>query len=233
MPQLYVLRESTVRQLRAELDSNSERLKLYAPGGEPVEFKPEKDLLRSPITTEAEPPVLLAGDSASESDANNAVLVHRYLPDLTPMMAADERLWAALTHREFWTYCSARWPKASKRQYVVEHWFLAGRGLAALRRNAISRLWWAAHLTCAPWEADPDLKFLQKADRYFYTRVLLASQQVSFDILERSYGSDHRLRTCFLDALNQCFERGVTKDPLVRAAAKKPAHFQPSRQAGS
>ena len=76
---------------------------------------------------------------------------------------------------------------------MLDHWFISGKGLAALRRNAVARLWWAAHLTCAPWESDPKLAPFKNADRYFYTKVLLRSQQVFQDTIERDFGRDPEL----------------------------------------
>lgn len=216
--QLHVLKKSCLLRLRAELKQSPDRVKRYS-SGQPFELDPEKDLLRSVIEVPEQPPELRIDGGPSECDGVNAERMYQFLPDLNPLMAADERLWAALAHREFMGYTLQRWPNTASPGYIIEHWFMDGRGLAALRRNAIARLWWAAHLTRAPWEHDPELKFLQKPDPYYFTRVLMASQQVSFDILERSFGSDLRLRTCFLSALDEKFREGANKDKLVRAAS--------------
>lgn len=69
---------------------------------------------------------------------------------LTPQQAADERIWVYLTHFVFWNYSRARWPlpddnDEKKIQSVDAHFFVPSlRGM--VRDNAISRLWWMAHI---------------------------------------------------------------------------------------
>lgn len=160
---------------------------------------------------------------ASKSDAENAQLVYEYLGPLKPVYAAEGRLWASLTHGEFWGYSRWRFPLPAHDEsavtYIRSHWFVEGRSLAALRRNAVSRLWWAAALTVAPWERDPDLLIFQKADRYHFTKGLLASQQVYQDVMERDFGSNLRLRISFLDALLAHASGSLSLDKLVKESA--------------
>ena len=159
----------------------------------------------------------------SKTDSANAQAVHEYLGPLKPIYAAEGRLWASLTHGEFWEYSRWRFPvpteDASAASHIRSHWFVEGSGLAALRRNAVARLWWAAALTIAPWERDPDLHVFQKADRYHFTKCLLASQQVYQDIMERDFGSNLRLRISFLHAISEYHNGSLSLDKLVREAA--------------
>jgi hypothetical protein len=67
---------------------------------------------------------------------------------------------------------------------VLRHWFVPeGASKAALRTHAISRLWWAAYLTYAPWDRDPELVVFKTADRFRFTRILLKQQQIYFDLV--------------------------------------------------
>jgi hypothetical protein len=160
---------------------------------------------------------------ASKSDAENAQLVYEYLGPLKPIYAAEGRLWASLTHGDFWEYSRWRFPlpenDESAVKHVRSHWFVESSGLAALRRNAVARLWWAAELTVAPWERDSALTIFQKADRYHFTKGLLASQQVYQDVMERDFGSNLRLRISFLDALLEHANGSPSLDKLVKESA--------------
>ena len=86
--------------------------------------------------------------------------------------------------------------------FILEHWFVSGNDLKGLRRHAIARLWWAAHLTYAPWESDPEYFLdLKNKDPYFYTRVLLSTQDIYQQVLERGMGRSSRILISVLDYL--------------------------------
>jgi len=89
-------------------------------------------------------------------DADASILVHQALPGMTPAMAAEERVWARVTHVECLGYSRARWllgladeklPDAIRR-----HMFASG--IPGIRDdNAVSRLWWNMHVATI---ADPE-----------------------------------------------------------------------------
>jgi hypothetical protein len=140
------------------------------------------------------------------------------------VQASDPRLWSTLTHTLFWDYVKRRWPALDgnherRAEYVTEHWFTRG-GKAGLRRNAISRLWWAAELTLKPWEDDPELGAFQSEDPAKYTKILVSSSQLWFDLLERDYGSSPRVRICVLDAFSAVDLGGVGVTDLSNQATK-------------
>tara|TARA_R110000787_G_scaffold208226_1_gene318153 strand:+ start:3452 stop:4237 length:786 start_codon:yes stop_codon:yes gene_type:complete len=184
---------------------------------------PDAPLLPTTISIPEQPPVLTVGNQRTADDADNAIRVYEYLGSLTRTQAADTRLWVTLTHTTFWHYCQKRWPVGEQStNFVREHWFeRPGGGLGALRRNAISRLWWAAHLTVAPWESDGELTSFQNSDRAVYTRILLSQQQNFQDVLERSYGSNLRLRICLLEALRVYQPQVTNRDGLIRDVSRK------------
>lgn len=216
MTNLKILSSKSVEKLRDDVKTSMTARDIYlraqgAPNTADLEF------LSTTIQLSDTPPGLNT-ESRSASDAENAILVYEYLGRLSRTQASDKRLWATLCHTAFWDYCCKRWPKAKSQNYILEHWFeKPGGGLGALRRNAISRLWWAAHLTVAPWENDSELKIFRSPNRAVYTKVLLSSQQIFQDVLEHKFGSNERFRICLLDALHQFLPLVTNKDELTKS----------------
>lgn len=223
MTYLRIISSSTLREMHARVEADDSSPYLYDCSDSYPEL-PGEALFNTSISIPETPPILEVGSkpSSTENDTVNAEKVYEYLGRLTRTQAADERLWATLSHTVFWGYCKERWPNTIKRDYILEHWFeKKGAGLGALRRNAISRLWWAANLTIAPWDNDADFKVFENADRLKYTSVLLSQQQIFFDVLERSYGSNKKIRICLLDALYNHLPKVSNKDNLSKEVSKQ------------
>ena len=102
---------------------------------------------------------------------------------------------------------------------IQERWFV----LESSRRlvsHAISRLWWAAYLTVAPWEFDAEnFALFQNDDKYIYTRILLGNQDIFASILERNLGNSPKILITFLEYLRRNTEaqkreiyRNITKE---------------------
>ncbi|NNE35432.1 MAG: hypothetical protein HKN13_09355 [Rhodothermales bacterium] len=215
-----ILSSGQLATMRQRVHSESSVKLIYSKGNHyplPMDTK----LLNTLIEVPEQPPELLTGGSRGDEEANNAVKVHDYLGRLDRTQAADPRLWTTLTHTTFWDYCRRRWPVSGKdASYILEHWFeKPGGGLGALRRNAISRLWWAANLTVAPWETDQALSHFQSSDRFKFTRILLSQAQIFQDVLEREYGSNLRLRTLLLSSLEKYLPSVSNKDNLSKATS--------------
>ena len=140
---------------------------------------------------------------AIDSDAENAMKIYAYLP-LNPTQASDTRLWTYMAHVTFRGYTKNRWSlkesstDSQKRSYIEDHWFSSGSS-RSLRRNSISRLWWAAHLTVAPWEKDSYFASLKNMDRYVYTKILLSSQDVAQQLLERRLSWSNKMLVALLE----------------------------------
>lgn len=161
------------------------------------------------IPLHGRPPVLVEADrtTSAKHDAKNAKLVHKYLGSITPEQAADRRLWAHLTHTDFWSYTQARFPlKESDNtpKVVKSRWFLRERRQGLLG-NAVARLWWGAHMTYAPWEQSSYFSPLrgESLGDYAYTELLFRNQNVFQGIVARRFGGSLRLRICFLEALRK------------------------------
>lgn len=168
---------------------------------------------------------------ASESaidDISNAIALYEAFPGLTDTQASDARLWTYLTHVSLRDYVLARWPlsgsfeqvmaDAKAKNTAIEHmltrWFAMGGNDRSLRRNAAARLWWGVRLTRAPWERDPEFfsDLAKEKDPYRFTRVLLASESIYSDALERSLGRDNRLLIAILEFIEQ--RKGITRDQV-------------------
>jgi hypothetical protein len=227
MRTLQILRSDKVLKLRQAAEHDDRALEAYA-GASPFPGISDADLMNTTIQVPDTPPQLVvAGHSRQErpaQDAENAILVYRYLETLTRTQAADPRLWVSLAHTTFFEYVKARWgvtDRAGLRKSVLGNWFLPrGQGKAALRRQAISRLWWAAYLTHAPWKENPELEVFKTADEFRFTRILFRQQQIYVDLIERNYGSDLRLRICLLDSLDKYLVTVTRRDDLSREASK-------------
>jgi hypothetical protein len=173
----------------------------------------ETDLLASTIVVEGKPPVLATPeDDPVSAELDNAIALHEYYRNLDETQASDPRLWAYLSHVEFRRYSLERWglkgsledleesaEKTKAINYLLEHWFISGND-RDLRRHAIARLWWAAHLTHAPWESDSEFfGHLKKQDPYHYTAILLLTQDIYQQVLERAMGRSNRILISVLD----------------------------------
>jgi hypothetical protein len=218
---LKIFSEATLQRLKSPLMDGHKIPEIYG-----SKRKPETsgfEFLNTTISVSDDTPdLIVGGGSQSRHDADNAVIIYDYLGQLSRTQASDSRLWVTLTHTKFWKYTHARWPISGKNTHILEHWFESKKGgLAALRRNSISRLWWAAHLAMAPWEHDPTLGIFKTSNRYKYIEILLSQQQIYFDIIERSYGSNLQLRICLLDAFSEFLPKVTNKDDLSKDVSKK------------
>jgi hypothetical protein len=155
-----------------------------------------------------DPPEL---NESSEYDADSAIALYGWLGRIEEVLATDERLWVTLSHEQFLAYTRSRWPVPSDEAKAIKsvraHWFVGG-GLGGLRRNSMARLWWAAHLTHAPWEDDqdgPEFSAYKPADGdpFVYTRVLFMNQNVYQALLEREFGSSRRVLIAMLEVIRR------------------------------
>lgn len=208
-----IFKRAVVEQMRADLRSGKS-LKSYFEESYSVK---EKDLLPSTILVQGKPPILKAPKKDPVmADLENSIALHEFYKNIDETQASDSRLWAYLSHVEFRKYSLARWGLAEDykdlktndaKQRAInqlsEHWFVSGND-RDLRRHAIARLWWAAHLTYAPWERDPEFfGDLKNIDPYFYTRILLSTQDIYQQVLERSMGRSDRILISILDYLGR------------------------------
>lgn len=207
-----IFKRSAVEQMRNDLRSGKS-LKDYFEDSLRVK---EKDLLFSTIALQGKIPFLKAPkkDPAS-ADLDNAIALHAYCRNIDETQASDPRLWAYLSHIEFRKYTLVRWgitgsykdlkneEKPKIINQIFDHWFVSGND-RDLRRHSLARLWWAAHLTYAPWERDPEFfGDLKKKDPYYFTRILLFTQDIYQQVLERAMGRSNRILISVLEYLDK------------------------------
>jgi len=232
---LSILPLAYVDELRKGLDSE-ERIEEYQSSGGPA--IDEARLIPTPLELPSDCPNWARderGIPGPDQDAENSIRVYEWLGDaLTAGQASDPRLWTTLSHVHCREYTLQRWgvPDSSKnrKRHIDRHWFTAASGRAKLRVQAIARLWWAAQLTHAPWKQDRRLEKFRSSDPFRFTRLLFTSQQVNFDIVERTFGSNLRLRICVLDALGETFPDVASPDSLSKAVSKELNLLLRSRQ---
>lgn len=220
----HVFRNAFLSDLRSEIKSGKKLSAYYEPVGE------FDDSTTFPLITElvGERPNLIP---TVEADVDNACLLHTYLQNLTPAQASDKRLWAYLAHSSFRGYVQQRWKfpypleecdtKDKERKVtdiILQKWFVEGNDSRSLKRHALARLWWAAHLTVAPWENNEQLASLKSDDRYKYARILLKRETLYTEVTERVLGSSDIILIPLLDFLdrNPDFIPRALLRPLVK-----------------
>ena len=114
------------------------------------------------------------------TDVDNALLVYRELPGLTPHQASIERMWVHMCHCECPKYVTARWLNQRPEKHEdavkkVRNHFFAGGSRALIRDNGVSRLWWLGKTANEIAPHDP---------REFLT-ILLYRQDVRSALMER------------------------------------------------
>jgi hypothetical protein len=196
MPRLTIFRTNFVNTLRSGVATHLPKYYQSAPWASGLGTRSTRDLetkieLKSAF-------VLDTPDEDNLKDLENAVRVHKYLRDLTPLQARDPRLWTRLAHLECWTYMRKRWPierfkdqneKAAR--YVTARYFVPQNESRALLRNGIARLWWTAHLSFDS----------QRTNFYELTSVLLSTLDITQQILERNMGRSPVILRGFLEFL--------------------------------
>jgi Family of unknown function (DUF6339) len=133
------------------------------------------------------PPILNLSDKPAD-DAENAQRIHSWLRNITPSVAMELRLWAHLTHNVFSEYMYMRWPPKDA-NIVHRRYLFEGNSFAALSRNGISRLWWAAYLT----------RDENRPNQFELTDTLFLRQDIQVAVLERAMGKCRGVRVALLD----------------------------------
>lgn len=93
--------------------------------------------------------VLDMSDDYNVSDRKNVEIVYEALHDLSPALAADERLWAGMLFCQFWNFVKYRRKKeiasGDKRDILNSFLFMRGNKRSCFV-NCLSRLWWTGYL---------------------------------------------------------------------------------------
>ena len=142
----------------------------------------------------------MSEDKPHLTEFENVRRLYNSLSFLTPSQASDERLWAGLCIKYFWTYIQYRWNIVEKCTVgnVRQHFFFDYGARRSLTRNAISRLWWIGRLTYDPSRKDP----------YEFTRFVCENADYIMHILERNTSNNFMITRAFLSAISTAREEG-------------------------
>lgn len=94
-------------------------------------------------------------DKKGEMDLNNCKIVFSNLRKISESQASDERLWAGLCNKTFYSYCRTRWNYGTKKQKtpdadtnsILSRFFFSGGTRAGFYRNTLAKCWWVGHGT--------------------------------------------------------------------------------------
>lgn len=144
-------------------------------------------------------------DGTAEADIISSLIVYKSMPNMTPALAREERVWVRISHVECLQYSRARWIKKAEGEgldkIVLEHLF--AKNLTGIRDdNAISRLWWNMHVAKI---ADPD-------DPEGALRMLLKTADIRQAIIERSH-------TASRQPIVRAIVRALKNDPWISSYA--------------
>lgn len=155
---MKLLDESTLQQLKVELESNT------------TLYKKEQPFMinRLGLTDyeDSSSKLNLTPDSPSNYDAQNIRIFHEKFKNIPIELASEESFWAYLSHVDFWEYMQVRWPlKSDTDTSSIRNRYFFGKN-RPLFRQGVARLWWYGHLTYDSTLDDP----------YHYTNVAFKDQ---------------------------------------------------------
>ena len=124
-----------------------------------------------------------------KQEVKNIKRLYSSMINITDTQATDERLWAGLTHGDFYDFLNKRWKRDSeinntkKAEMAVKSRFFLG-GSNGLRRslfnNPLSKLWWIGRLTYDQKRKDPfELTSFFSEDYGTKTLILFSSNYMS------------------------------------------------------
>lgn len=110
-------------------------------------------------------------EDKNNEDLTNAIAIHEAFK-LTPLQATNKYMWSYLCHadKDCREYIKKRWEGSN----IKQRYFVSNDGDGLYYFNALSRLWWGAHIT---YDAN------NKANPYALTKILFFNQMVCKDFL--------------------------------------------------
>lgn len=99
---------------------------------------------------------------AGEIDFLNCKILYSKLKDISDSQASDERLWAGLTNKTFYSYMRGRWQYARRHlrktaddsSAILLRYFFKNTGRSGMFRNTLARCWWVGRLTYSEKHTD-------------------------------------------------------------------------------
>ena len=155
-----------------------------------------------------------------EYDAYNAQLLFEAYPAITPAIAAEERIWVTLCHKQFYDYMLKRWPilpdeahHQTEQGIIEQRYFFKQGPRKSQERNGLSRLWLSAALTHDPGRDDP----------YELTKIFLQDTNFIMYMFGHTFGSNRNIVQGTMEAiLNLQLELGrkIPAKPLKSFTGK-------------
>ena len=143
MEKLLLLKSECVANLKASISKNLDRYRTGSFVGLLDDMSLELEADYSALSG-----IIMPSD-ADLKDVENCVIINNVFGHLTPFAARDERLWTQLTHGPLLDYSRKRWPippDDEKAVSSIRSHFFAGDKRNLEARNAVSRLFWLAHI---------------------------------------------------------------------------------------
>ena len=161
MKKIRVLSTGETRRLKDNIPHNIEKYKSGEQAWIDEIFADKRNTVQSVISDNGI--ILKTGKQHStEYDAYNAQLLYEGYPELTPTIAADERIWVSLCHNQHYNYMLNRWPiepdiahHQTERGIIEQRFFFLYGPRKSQERNGLSRLWLSAAMTVDPDRDDP------------------------------------------------------------------------------
>ncbi len=152
------------------------------------------------------------------TDRANVLIARQALDMLTPVQAADGRLWTWLAHTHCAEYVKRRWmhsrPDEEREaiRAVQNHFFVRG-SRSLIRENGVSRLWWIGEIAHRV-EPGGEEQFLE---------VMLSTQEIRQQVLERPglTMNTHVLRALYRLMRRRWESDGPTAPLLEREAFRR------------
>jgi hypothetical protein len=222
MPNILIFKSRFVDALRIAIPKNLSKYTADPVWVTSVGSRSDRDVA-TPLAMRTSEIELLKREGEDHKDLENAVRLHKALPEFTRLNARDPRLWTRLTHVELWPYMRKRWPiekylkdgAGVAQGRVLERYFIAQSQSRALMRNGAARLWWGAHLTYDGKRSNP----------YELTGVLFSTLDIAQQILERGLGRAPAVLHGFLEFLLKHNSELLTGGDANRARIRKLAKF--------
>lgn len=176
---------NSIAQNEAHYNGKSEWLKEYFSGEKYI----SESTIEVPEITLEFATKKVSAEEQNMQDFTNAVLIHSsYSGIITPQIATNKYMWAALAHTTFCEYVYKRWGT----QDIKERFFCTGGRQSLNYYNAISRLWWIGELT------------YDEKQKYKYTKVLLESgQQTLKDLTDCAYSMNKKITRGIIRAISE------------------------------
>lgn len=210
---MRILSTGATRALKDQIPRNINRYKSGERDWIEELFSEKRNTIQSVVSDSGV--ILQIGEPHStEFDADNAQLLFEGYPEITPAIAADERIWVSLCHNQHYNYMLNRWPiepdvahHQTEKGIVEQRYFFLYGPRKSQERNGLSRLWLSAALTRDPEREDP----------YELTRVFLQDTNFIMYMFGHTFGSNKNIVQGTMEAILQLqLERGerISAKPL-------------------